>query len=92
MRTLVHTDTWTWGHADRRACGHADRCTRGHTDTHALLPRGASSPAKSVTTGVEGEWPQVQSKGAARRLKQPQQPTSAGGSAASGFTRPGAQR
>eukprot|EP00969_Alexandrium_andersonii_P092311 4075743-Alexandrium_andersonii.AAC.1 len=46
----------------------------GDVDVLGILmaPRGASSPANSVTAGVAGEWRQVQSKGTARRLKQPQ--------------------
>eukprot|EP00969_Alexandrium_andersonii_P212162 9369438-Alexandrium_andersonii.AAC.1 len=54
--------------------------------------RGVNSPAQPACAGGGGEWAQVQSKGTVRRAKLPQKSARTDVSAASGFTRPGAQR
>eukprot|EP00969_Alexandrium_andersonii_P022339 977729-Alexandrium_andersonii.AAC.1 len=54
-------------------------------------PVGVRSPAKSATTGGAGERWQAQRESTMRQAHLPQRPAIAGGSVASGFTRPGAQ-
>ena len=53
--------------------------------------RAGSTPTQSETSGVGGEWKQVQSKRTAWRTPRPPQSSGGGASQSSGFTRQGAQ-